>query len=328
MRSKENSQHSTTSLEEGLTSLQEALAYQFRDPGILHLALGTVPSPLRPQAAVVRQRLEFLGDAAWNFAVAMAAFRIKPRATAGDLTRFRSAWCSARGLARLARQLGLPPSPDPNLAKASPRALAEKPKARARRADTMTTSVPTERVLTEKPKASGRRADTMTTSVPTERALAERPTASARRADTMTTSVATERALAERLEAVLGAMVEDGGLEAVRGLAQRLVAQDSGTLEPPPLDPKSALQMLTQARYGTLPVYRLQERRGPAHQPTFRVAVRVAGGSAELRLEGEGRSRQAAEQEAARLALGHLAQIFDDDHPQDVVVPVSSKPQV
>jgi len=193
---------------------------------------------LTPEAAAARQRLEFLGDAAWNFVIAAAAFRAWPNASAGDLTRFRAGWCSTAGLASLARQIGFP-APD---GAAAP--------------------VPTERVL------------------------------------------------AEMFEAVIGAVVEDGGLEPVQGLAHRVIAQAGTPQEPPPVDPKSALQILAQARFGGLPSYRLLERRGPPHQPTFRVAVSVDVGGTEIRVEGKGSSRQAAEQEAARLALERLNESF------------------
>jgi ribonuclease-3 len=108
------------------------------------------------------------------------------------------------------------------------------------------------------------------------------------------------------LEAVLGAMVQDGGLEAVRALAHRLITQHGPATAVPPVDPKSALQMLAQARYGTLPTYRLLERWGPPHHPVFRALVRVNGEGTEVVAEAEGTTRQAAEQEAARLALQRL----------------------
>jgi ribonuclease-3 len=117
--------------------------------------------------------------------------------------------------------------------------------------------------------------------------------------------------LAETFEAVLGAVVEDGGLDAVRTLADRVIAQEGVAAPPPPMDPKSALQMLAQARFGTLPAYRLLERRGAPHHPTFRVGVRIDGGENEVRAEAEGSSRQAAEQEAARLALEQLSQVSE-----------------
>lgn len=225
--------------EEVTAAVQEILAYRFRDPALLRQALGAWNLPLRPEAATARQRLEFLGDAAWDFAVAAAAFRLRPQATAGELTRVRAAWCSTEGLAHLARQFGLPVPPAPE-GPGSP--------------------VPSERVI------------------------------------------------AEMLEAILGAMVEDGGLDAVRALAHRVIAQEEVTTTPPPVDPKSALQMLAQARFGTLPAYRVLQRRGPPHHPIFRVGVRVNGAGIEVQAEAEGPSRQAAEQEAARMALQRLAE--------------------
>ena len=224
------------SLDVAIASFQKILEYRFRNPALLVQALGTWNLPLSPEAATARQRLEFLGDAAWDFAVAAAAFLAWPQATAGDLTRLRATWCSTTGLADLARQIGLQ-------APAGPSAPAR-----------------------------------------------------------------TERVLAEMFEAVLGAMVEDGGLEVIRILARRLIAQEGMAVTSPPVDPKSALQMLAQARFGTLPAYRLLERRGPPHHPTFRVAVRVSGGGDEVQTEAEGSSRQAAEQEAARLALHRLTE--------------------
>ena len=225
------------SLDVAIACFQEILDYRFRNPTLLAQALGAWNLPLSPEAAATRQRLEFLGDAAWDFAVAAAAFEAWPQASAGDLTRLRATWCSTVGLADLARQIGLP-------APSGPSAPA-----------------PTERVL------------------------------------------------AEIFEAVLGAVVQDGGLEAVRAIANRVVAQAGIAAAPPPMDPKSALQMLAQARFGTLPTYRLLERRGPPHHPIFHVAVRVFGGEDDVQSEAHGSSRQAAEQEAARLALKRLNQV-------------------
>jgi len=230
----EGSEQHVDSLTGVLASFQESLAYTFQDPSLLDLALSVLRPPLTPEAAAARQRLEFLGDAAWGLAVAEAVFQTWPQATAGDLTRFRSSWCSTPGLAQIARQIGLPVPEGPGLLEPS------------------------------------------------------------------------DRVLAELLEAVLGAMVKDGGLEAVRVLAHCLITQHGLATAPPPVDPKSALQMLAQARYGTLPTYRLLERRGPPHHPIFRVIVRVNGEGTEVVAEAEGTTRQAAEQEAARLALQRL----------------------
>jgi len=241
-----------------LASFQDSLAYRFQDPSLLILALSVLRPPLSPEAAAARQRLEFLGDAAWDFAVAEAVFQTRPHATAGDLTRFRSTWCSTAGLAQIARQVGLPAPEGPG------------------------------------------------PPVPSDRVLAELPSAKSQSKGSTDRAGPSDRVLAELLEAVLGAMVEDGGLDAVRALAHRIITQHSIATAPPPVDPKSALQMLVQARYGTLPAYRLLERRGPPHQPIFRVVVRLNAAGIEVLAEAEGSTRQAAEQEAARLLLQRL----------------------
>jgi dsRNA-specific ribonuclease len=72
--------------------------------------------------------------------------------------------------------------------------------------------------------------------------------------------------------------------------------------------------MAALARQEKLPSYRLVEKRGPAHHPTFRVAVTTGGPGGEIRSEAEGSSRQAAEQEAARLALAELEAHHADSH--------------
>lgn len=244
------------SFEAVIAAFQEILDYRFRNPALLALALGAWNLPLSPEAAVARQRLEYLGDAAWDFAVAAAAFRARPQATAGDLTRLRASWCSTAGLARLARQLRLPTPNGP--------------------------------------------------AAPTGCVPAEMPAAASRSEAGNVSSGPSDRVLAEMFEAVLGAMVEDGGLDAVRALAHRVITRAGGAASPPPVDSKSALQMLAQARFGTLPTYRLLERRGPPHRPIFRIGVKVHGGEKEIQAEAEGSSRQAAEQDAARLALKRL----------------------
>jgi ribonuclease-3 len=219
-----------TDVEPALAAVQETLGHRFQDVGLLMLALSALNQPLTPETAAARQRLEFLGDAAWNYALALAVFQAYPEGAPGDLTRRRSAWSSRVGLARLAKRLGLPA---PSLAPLGP----------------------------------------------------------------------SQRVLAELLEAVLGAVVEDGGFEAIRSLAARAVAPGGESAAHAMVDAKSALQMAILARQEKLPSYRLIEKRGPAHHPTFRVAVTVRGPEGEIRMEAEGSSRQAAEQEAARLAL-------------------------
>lgn len=111
-----------------------------------------------------------------------------------------------------------------------------------------------------------------------------------------------ERVLASAFEAVLGAMYLDQGIETVqRFLLPHLepLAHDIVTKQLFK-DNKSLFQELAQAQVSITPVYRLVRQEGPSHNREFTVEVllgeQVAG-------RGHGRNKQAAEQEAAHVAL-------------------------
>ncbi len=108
--------------------------------------------------------------------------------------------------------------------------------------------------------------------------------------------------LAAAFEALLGALYLDGGLDAARQFLLPLLEQEAqrviagGRLK----DDKSLLQELAQEHLGITPSYRMVAEEGPAHNRQYTVEVllgdQVAG-------QGQGRNKQIAEQEAARLAL-------------------------
>lgn len=108
--------------------------------------------------------------------------------------------------------------------------------------------------------------------------------------------------LADALESLFGAVFLDAGFEAaqrvVRGLFDPLVAR----IDPKASgkDPKTELQELLQARRLPLPEYRLVGTEGEAHDQDFIVECVLAKPA--LRTRGVGKSRRAAEQEAARQA--------------------------
>ena len=111
-----------------------------------------------------------------------------------------------------------------------------------------------------------------------------------------------QRVLASAFEAVLGALFLDQGIKVVQRflmpglepLAQNIVSKRSFK------DQKSLFQEQAQAQVGITPIYRLVSQEGPSHNREFTVEVllgdRVVG-------RGQGRNKQAAEQEAARAAL-------------------------
>lgn len=112
--------------------------------------------------------------------------------------------------------------------------------------------------------------------------------------------------LADAVEALVGAIYLDAGLEAARDWVR---ARYGARLEELPAleslkDPKTRLQEALQRGGHGLPEYEVLESRGADHEQVFRVRCRVA--PLGLSAEAEGRSRRAAEQSAAEAVLEGL----------------------
>lgn len=112
-------------------------------------------------------------------------------------------------------------------------------------------------------------------------------------------------ALADAYEALLGAIFLDGGYEAARGFILSEFAGAFGELTALPLieNPKGELQELLQARSPHAPEYLTLQIAGADHDPLFECAVHHEG--VEL-ARGRGKSKKAAESEAAVAALKRL----------------------
>ncbi|HEY8964559.1 MAG TPA: ribonuclease III [Alphaproteobacteria bacterium] len=109
--------------------------------------------------------------------------------------------------------------------------------------------------------------------------------------------------LSDVLEAVIGAVYLDGGLEKARDVLTPLIDGDLKSMAAPPRDSKTALQEWSQARNFGLPEYSLVERSGPDHAPEFIIRVSVHGLPA---MEASGSSKRLAEKAAAQKMLDHL----------------------
>jgi ribonuclease-3 len=108
--------------------------------------------------------------------------------------------------------------------------------------------------------------------------------------------------LADALEALLGALYLDGGLDPARALIRREFAPLLEASARPPVSPKTVLQEYLLGRGLGLPEYMLVATQGPAHSPTFLVRVIAAGHHA----EAGGDNKRAAEQAAAAKLLAVL----------------------
>jgi ribonuclease-3 len=107
---------------------------------------------------------------------------------------------------------------------------------------------------------------------------------------------------ANSVEAMIGAIYLDQGYDAARGFVQDNIISTLSTIlaEGTWVDPKSKFQEMAQEREGHTPHYKVLEEAGPDHDKTFTVGVYVGD---RLCGKGQGSSKQAAQQQAAAVAL-------------------------
>ena len=115
--------------------------------------------------------------------------------------------------------------------------------------------------------------------------------------------------LAGALEAVIAAVFIDQGQSVARDIILKLfdIELEKALSQGTGVDYKSELQHFIQAKEQKPPTYHLLEAAGPDHARTFTVEVRVGE---KVLARGSGKSKKAAETEAARLALEKLTTSF------------------
>lgn len=122
------------------------------------------------------------------------------------------------------------------------------------------------------------------------------------RGESKDTGRARQYILANTLEAIIGAIYIDQGYEMAKNfilthiapLIEEILKGGDWT------DAKSLFQEKAQEYTGLTPIYKTIRESGPDHDKRFTISVSVGG---EPYGEGEGKSKQDAEQEAARQAL-------------------------
>jgi ribonuclease-3 len=109
--------------------------------------------------------------------------------------------------------------------------------------------------------------------------------------------------LADTMEAIFGAVFLDGGYPAAKDAVLRVFTPMLDRLDPARLDKdaKSRLQEIVQARFRSVPAYRIVRSAGAAHEKLFEVECSVP--ELKMTATGTGSSRQRAEQDAARALL-------------------------
>lgn len=112
-----------------------------------------------------------------------------------------------------------------------------------------------------------------------------------------------DNVLGDVVEALIGALYLEAGLEAATAFIRRAWGERVSTHDKAPKHPKSALQEWAAAHNRKPPAYRTADRSGPHHAPRFVVEVEINGvGTA----SAEGLSKQEAETAAAQALLEKL----------------------
>ncbi|WP_310467639.1 ribonuclease III [Sphingomonas sp.] len=112
-----------------------------------------------------------------------------------------------------------------------------------------------------------------------------------------------DNVIGDVVEALIGALMLDGGLDAADAFIRRAWAPLIESQGAAPHHPKSALQELAAARNLKPPAYEIIARTGAHHAPRFTVRVAIKGAG---EAEAEGASKQEAETAAATALLEHL----------------------
>jgi len=115
--------------------------------------------------------------------------------------------------------------------------------------------------------------------------------------------------LADALEAIFGAIYLDGGFAsceaAILHVCNPMIEElpDAGEL----IDPKTRLQEWLQGKGFALPVYTLLSEKGPPHKKQFLIQCEAL--DVDVKVEGQGSSRQKAQQAAASAALDVIIEL-------------------
>jgi ribonuclease-3 len=112
--------------------------------------------------------------------------------------------------------------------------------------------------------------------------------------------------LADSVEAIIGAVFMDGGINATTDLITNWFKERIDAIDPDDIqkDSKSILQELLQAKKIALPEYSVVAIEGEAHCQNFKISCSIL--KLGLSIEGQGSSRKIAEQSAAEEVLKNL----------------------
>ena len=111
--------------------------------------------------------------------------------------------------------------------------------------------------------------------------------------------------LSDAFEAIMGAVYIEAGLEILKPIILDLLDKnyENITLDNLFSDYKTALQEVTQAKFGTIPTYKLESATGPDHLKIFELSLWIGD---KHYVNAKGKSKKLAQQAAAKIVLDQL----------------------
>jgi len=111
--------------------------------------------------------------------------------------------------------------------------------------------------------------------------------------------------LSDAFEAIMGAIYLEAGLDRLKPIILDLLNKnyDNITLDDLFSDYKTALQEVTQAKFGVIPTYKLESATGPDHQKVFELSLWI---NDKHYTTAKGKSKKLAQQAAAKIVLEQL----------------------
>ncbi|MEA3498589.1 MAG: ribonuclease III [Campylobacterota bacterium] len=111
--------------------------------------------------------------------------------------------------------------------------------------------------------------------------------------------------LSDAFEAIMGAIYIESGIEKLKPMILKLLKDNYDEINLDELfsDYKTALQEVTQARFGAIPVYKLESAVGPDHDKVFELSLWI---NEKHYATAKGKSKKLAQQAAAKIVLIQL----------------------
>lgn len=111
--------------------------------------------------------------------------------------------------------------------------------------------------------------------------------------------------LSDAFESVMGAVYLESGIDKVKDIILKLLENNYKEISTQELfyDYKTALQEVTQAKFGAIPEYKLESTKGPDHEKIFTLSLWINNKQYSV---AEGKSKKLAQQANAKIVLKQL----------------------